>query len=225
MRTPRRSTYLRCSNHRNRTLSLAKNHVRIQTTTRMRTETSTQTQTAHQETTIGTSPLDRTMLPLWDSSCPTLCLRNPWLKWLVESAPPGGSLGEPNGEQWNDDKWNSTGCAKVDFNRMEECRTSDGGDTTVTRCAIRAWPSSSTLTTLQKKPSQPVRSPYKMDDCASCKNRPLNFGKEAWLNGTGDGTHHPMYCQSLKRYLAEGGESSNNPEEKAFLQGCLRYVG
>ncbi len=40
--------------------------------------------------------------------------------------------------------------------------------------------------------------------------------------GTGDGAHFPGMCDCFKRYLAEGGDASDPPNGRQFLQSALR---
>ena len=137
---------------------------------------------------------------------------------------PSWSKGEPNGAPWTMQKWTGDGCIRVDFDRLEESKTTSVDKTMMSECAARALPADSTLLKQHQKPKLPIQSPFNDDDCLFCKFRPKQSTAQPWLNGTGEGGHNPMYCTTLKRYLAEGGEPSNNQVEKNFLQGCLRYT-
>jgi hypothetical protein len=65
---------------------------------------------------------------------------------------------------------------------------------------------------------------WEKDACAYCYFRPkTSNAKEPWTTGTGDGGHNPYRCDAFKRFLAEGGESSNTESEKLFLRSALHF--
>ena len=71
--------------------------------------------------------------------------------------------------------------------------------------------------------------PYPPDACAYCFYRPKAKGQDSrpnnpdfWRFGTGDGAHFPGMCDCFKRYLAEGGDASDPPNGRQFLQSALR---
>jgi hypothetical protein len=146
---------------------------------------------------------------------------------LAYHGPPSGSTGHPNGANWGDD-WSGPGSVTVDFDRFNECVLADGRETDVYLAAARARPDDRSLTKprLNVRPlSDPPNSKtWSKDACTYCLFRPTTpNASQPWLAGTKDGEHNPYRCDSFKRYLAEGGESTNTPREKSFLQSCLHY--
>jgi hypothetical protein len=140
---------------------------------------------------------------------------------------PAGKTGHPLGKIWSND-WVGPDCVVVDFDRFDSCVTEDGRQTSMYAVTAKAWPKDSSLATprLNQRPlSDPPRSQnWTKDACGYCLYRPKKPNTTApWCTGTGEGNHNPYRCLSLKRYLAEGGESSNTPAEKAFLQSCLHF--
>ena len=64
------------------------------------------------------------------------------------------------------------------------------------------------------------------DACAYCHFRPRapagTAESDLWWYGTGDGAHNPHRCKAFKRYLAEGGDRSADPQFVDHLSACLK---
>jgi hypothetical protein len=142
--------------------------------------------------------------------------------------PPAGSKGEPKGQMWDKDNWRAL---MVDFDRLDEAVV-DGQRTSVYASASKARPANAEMTELRlnRCPRPEPGQPYPKDACAYCFYRPKAKGRDAspdnpdfWKFGCGDGAHFPGMCACFKRYLAEGGEASDPPKSRAFLQSALRY--
>ena len=141
--------------------------------------------------------------------------------------PPAGSKGELSGKPWDQEKWSAT---MVDFDRLDEA-VQDGQRTAVYATAAKARPTKSDLQELRlgRCPRPEQGQPYQPDACAYCFYRPKAKGQDArpnnpdfWRFGTGDGAHFPGMCDCFKRYLAEGGDASDPPNGRQFLQSALR---
>ena len=141
--------------------------------------------------------------------------------------PPAGSKGELSGKPWDQEKWSAT---MVDFDRLDEA-VQDGQRTAVYATAAKARPTKSDLQELRlgRCPRPEQGQPYPPDACAYCFYRPKAKGQDArpnnpdfWRFGTGDGAHFPGMCDCFKRYLAEGGDASDPPNGRQFLQSALR---
>ena len=67
------------------------------------------------------------------------------------------------------------------------------------------------------------------DACRYCCFRPRADADcppghpQHWWYGTGDGSHNPYRCQPAKRFLAEGGDLDQYPEQAQRLRYCIRY--
>ena len=142
--------------------------------------------------------------------------------------PPAGSKGEPKGQMWDKDNWRAL---MVDFDRLDEAVV-DGQRTSVYASASKARPANAEMTELRlnRCPRPEPGQPYPKDACAYCFYRPKAKGRDAspdnpdfWKFGCGDGAHFPGMCACFKRYLAEGGDASDPPKSRAFLQSALRY--
>jgi hypothetical protein len=61
--------------------------------------------------------------------------------------------------------------------------------------------------------------------CAFCANRPKDVsniaGNKFWWYGNGNGAHNPYRCACLKRYLCEGGDTTNDAAYAAKLRACV----
>ena len=129
---------------------------------------------------------------------------------------------------WDKDNWRAL---MVDFDRLDEAVV-DGQRTSVYASASKARPANAEMTELRlnRCPRPEPGQPYPKDACAYCFYRPKAKGRDAspdnpdfWKFGCGDGAHFPGMCACFKRYLAEGGEASDPPKSRAFLQSALRY--
>lgn len=144
---------------------------------------------------------------------------------------PAGSRAEPSTppEEWTKEKWHA---CQVDFDRLDQA-VLDGQKTSVYASAAKARPAGPNLSELRLgRYNRPDRNqPHSKDACTYCYYRPKAKGNDAradnpdfWRFGNGDGSHHPGNCLPFKRYLAEGGDPTNTPKEKQFLQSALRYT-
>ena len=142
---------------------------------------------------------------------------------------PTGSTGNPRKTEWTRSAWHDT---RVSWARMAMCKMSDGRPTTAYKAVARAFPTNANLQdpmlfSNYKGPDK-KNDVWPNDACAFCRYRslmPPNAPPETgWLYGTGNGAHSPQRCLALRRFLAEGGDTSNTATEKAFLQSCLEAV-
>jgi hypothetical protein len=145
----------------------------------------------------------------------------------VAYGPPSGATGHPENKKWTDD-WEGKNSITINFDRFADASTADGRETGVYKAAARARPSDRSMTKprLGRPPAPEIgKTPaWEKDSCSYCYFRPKAHNpKEPWTTGTGDGGHSPYRCDAFKRYLAEGGESSNNEEEKLFLRSTLHF--
>ena len=117
---------------------------------------------------------------------------------------------------------------RVNFDRFADSINPEGKETSVYSACARARPTDRHMTKVRlgRPTGDSTKTPiWARDACAYCSYRPIrapNAG-QPWLTGTGNGMHNPYFCDAFKRYLAKGGEPSNTPAEKQFLQSVLHH--
>jgi hypothetical protein len=137
---------------------------------------------------------------------------------LPAQAPPRVA---PDVTEWNLEIWK---CCVVDFDRLDQ-----GIGTDVDIAVARARPSDKSMTkAVANRPTSGADSKWGPGSCAYCANRPPappnTPDDQLWWFGEGPGNHNPYRCPAKKCYLANGGDTKNDPAGSAvFLASCLTY--
>ena len=136
-------------------------------------------------------------------------------------APPAAGEGKPPGTpggDWTLDQWNSV---LIDFIELDKLAATQAGPATA-----KARPNDPEFSCTRGGKPYSTDGVWSPDACTYCAFREVAPAgtppDQDWWYGNGDGAHNPYRCQCFKRYLAEGGDVSADPQWVHHLRRCLR---